>query len=324
MDGIDSNNPVAGIGEFALIDRITAGLARPGFVEVGLGDDAAVVGLTGPRVVVTTDMLVEGRHFRRAWSGPEDVGHRAAAANLADVVAMGADPRALVVAVSLPSEIEISWARQLLTGIADECRTVGAAVVGGDTTETDGGIVISITALGDLAGRQPVLRSGARVGDVVALAGRQGWASAGLTVLSRGFRSPRVLVDALRRPDPPYTSGPEAARVGATSMIDVSDGLVADVRHVAAASGVTVALVSSLLPVDAPLKDTATAFSANPLVWVLTGGDDHSLVATFPPDVEPPVGFQRIGEVVAGDGQVTVDGEPFTDVGGWQHFGSSG
>lgn len=324
MDGIDSNNPVAGIGEFALIDRITAGLARPGFVEVGLGDDAAVVGLTDPRVVVTTDMLVEGRHFRRSWSGPEDIGHRAAAANLADVVAMGADPRALVVAVALPSEIEISWAQHLLAGIADECRTVGAAVVGGDTTETDGGIVISITALGDLAGRKPVLRSGARVGDVVALAGRQGWASAGLTVLSRGFRSPRVLVDALRRPDPPYTSGPEAASVGATSMIDVSDGLVADVRHVAAASGVTVALASSLLPVDAPLKDTATAFSTNPLVWVLTGGDDHSLVATFPPDVEPPVGFRRIGEVVAGDGQVTVDGEPFTELGGWQHFGSSG
>ena len=131
MDGIDNNNPVAGIGEFALIDRITAGLARPGFVEVGLGDDAAVVGLTGPRVVVTTDMLVEGRHFRRSWSGPEDIGHRAAAANLADVVAMGADPRALVVAVALPSEIEISWAQQLLVGIADECRTVGAAVVVG-------------------------------------------------------------------------------------------------------------------------------------------------------------------------------------------------
>ena len=92
----------------------------------------------------------------------------------------------------------------------------------------------------------------------------------------------------------------------------------------ASASGVTVALASSLLPVDAPLKDTATAFSTNPLVWVLTGGDDHSLVATFPPDVEPPVGFRRIGEVVAGDGQVTVDGEPFTELGGWQHFGSSG
>lgn len=324
MDGIDSTTQVSGIGEFALIDLITAGLARPGFVEVGLGDDAAVVGLTGPRVVVTTDMLVEGRHFRRAWSSAADIGHRAAAANLADVVAMGADPRALVVAIALPSESEVSWVQELLDGISDECRGVGAAVVGGDTTATDGGIVLSITALGDLAGRAPVVRSGARVGDVVALAGRQGWASAGLTVLSRGFRSPRVLVDALRRPDPPYASGPEAARVGATSMIDVSDGLVADARHIAAASGVTIALASSLLPVDGPLKDTATAFSADPLLWVLTGGDDHSLVATFPADVEPPVGFRRIGEVVAGDGQVTVDGEPFTEIGGWQHFGPSG
>ena len=120
MDGIDSTTQVSGIGEFALIDLITAGLARPGFVEVGLGDDAAVVGLTGPRVVVTTDMLVEGRHFRRAWSSAADIGHRAAAANLADVVAMGADPRALVVAIALPSESEVSWVQELLDGISDE------------------------------------------------------------------------------------------------------------------------------------------------------------------------------------------------------------
>lgn len=312
---------VADVGEFELIAAMTDGLTAPGFVEVGLGDDAAVLGLTRGRAVLSTDMLVEGRHFRRAWSSAEDIGHRAAAANLADIVAMGADPRALLVAVALPPDTEIAWATELLAGIQAECRLVGAAVVGGDTSSTDGVVVVSITAIGDLGEREPVLRSGARPGDIVALAGRQGWASAGLTVLSRGFRSPRVLVDALRRPEPPYAAGPEAARAGATSMVDVSDGLVADLRHIAVASGVSIALDTGRLPVDAPLKDTATAFSSDPLSWVLTGGDDHSLVATFPPDMPLPPSFTRIGLAVEGAPTVTVDAEEFLGYGGWQHFG---
>ncbi len=313
---------VADVGEFELIAVMTEGMPQPGFVEVGLGDDAAVLGLTRGRAVVSTDMLVEGRHFRRAWSSAEDIGHRAAAANLSDIVAMGADPRALLVAVALPEDTEVQWAADLLSGIQAECAEVGAAVVGGDTSSTEGGVVIAITAIGDLGEREPVQRGGARPGDVVALAGRQGWAAAGLTVLSRGFRSPRVLVDALRRPEPPYSSGPEAARAGATSMVDVSDGLVADLRHIATASGVGIALDTGRLPIDAPLKDTATAFSSDPLTWVLTGGDDHSLVATFPMDVPLPPSFTRIGLVVEGGPTVTVDGEEFLGYGGWQHFGN--
>jgi thiamine-monophosphate kinase len=194
-------------------------------------------------------------------------------------------------------------------------------VVGGDTNSTEGPIVLCATALGDLQGRQPVPRSGARPGEQVALAGRQGWAAAGLTVLSRGFRSPRLLVDALRRPQVPYEAGIRAAESGATSMIDVSDGLLADLGHIATASGVALDLQTPLLPVDEPLRDTAIAFTMDPLKWVLTGGEDHSLAATFPADAHLPEGFRRIGVVAEGSPVVTVDGVEPRGARGWLHFG---
>ena len=307
--------------EFGLIATLTAGLPKPDYVRVGLGDDAAVVDVSHPQVVACTDMLVEGRHFRRAWSSAEDIGHRVAAANLADIVAMGAQPRALLVSIAIPAETETGWAADLIDGIQAEADLVGAAVVGGDTNSTEGPIVLCATALGDLEGRAPVQRSGASPGDQVALAGRQGWAAAGLTVLSRGFRSPRLLVDALRRPEVPYEAGIRAGRAGATAMIDISDGLLADLGHIADASGVAINLETDLLPVDEPLRDTAIAFTIDPVSWVLTGGEDHSLAATFPRDMDLPEGFQLIGHVVEGTPGVTVDGTEPKGARGWLHFG---
>ena len=185
-------------------------------------------------------------------------------------------------------------------------------------------IVIAVTALGDLEGRAPVTRSGARPGDVVALAGRSGWAAAGLAVLGRGFRSPRVLADAHRVPTPPYAAGPEAALAGATAMIDVSDGLVQDAGHVARSSAVVIALRTDLLVVDAPVAEAAAAFSADPLTWVLSGGDDHALLATFPADVVLPPGFHVVGTVRAPTTDepsgVLVDGSVYAGAGGHDHF----
>ncbi|MDQ1247451.1 MAG: thiamine-monophosphate kinase [Actinomycetota bacterium] len=307
--------------EFELIATLTAGLPRPDFVRVGLGDDAAVVEVSAPQVVACTDMVVEGRHFRRAWSSAEDIGHRVAAANLADIVAMGAMPRALLVSIAIPAETETGWAADLIDGIQAEAEIVGAAVVGGDTNSTEGPIVVCATALGDLQGRSAIQRGGARPGDQVALVGRQGWAAAGLTVLSRGFRSPRLLVEALRRPEVPYEAGIRAAESGATAMIDVSDGLLADLGHIATASGVAIDLHTDLLPVDEPLRDTAIAFTMDPLKWVLTGGEDHSLAATFPADAQLPEGFRRIGVVTSGEPTVTVDGAEQRGARGWVHFG---
>ncbi|MGH3657067.1 MAG: thiamine-phosphate kinase, partial [Micromonosporaceae bacterium] len=252
------------------------------------------------------------------WSTAVDVGRRAAAANLADIAAMGATPTALLVALCAPPDLEVKWAHQLADGLGDECARVGASVVGGDISSSPT-LTIAVTALGDLGGVEPVTRSGARPGDVIAYVGRLGWAAAGHTILSRGFRSPKALVEAHRRPAPPYSAGPAAARLGATSMIDISDGLVADLGHVADASGVLMDVRQEAIEIPAAMADAATALGADPYDWALGGGDDHALVATFPPRVELPKQWSAIGRVRDGSG-VTVDGKPYQGTAGWDHF----
>jgi thiamine-monophosphate kinase len=160
---------------------------------------------------------------------------------------------------------------------------------------------------------------GAKEGDVVAVCGRLGWAAAGLAVLGRGFRSPRVVVDAHRRPAPPYPAGPQAAQLGATAMIDVSDGLLADLGHIAECSAVSIDLRSDAFDIPEPLAAVGAALGAHPLGFVLTGGDDHALAATFPPQVELPEQWRVIGAVGAGEG-VSVDGEEYPDAAGHEHF----
>jgi thiamine-monophosphate kinase len=309
---------VARVGEFGLIARVTARLGSGPAVLLGPGDDAAVVSAPDARVVASTDVLVEGRHFRRDWSTALDVGHRAAAANLADIAAMGATPTALLVALCIPADLEVQWAEELADGLGAEAALVGASVVGGDMSASPT-LTIAVTALGDLAGRAPVVRGGARPGDVVALAGRIGYAAAGYTVLSRGFRTPKLLVEAYRRPEVPYLAGPQAARLGATSMIDVSDGLLADLGHVATASGVGIDLRSAAFEVPAQMRDAAHALGVDPYAWVLSGGDDHALVATFPARLALPADWRVIGRVVEGGG-LTVDGRPHKGPAGWDHF----
>ncbi len=316
----DDKDDLACTGEFALIAALGRRLPQGEGVLLGPGDDAAVVAVPDGRVVATVDVLVEGVHFRTDWAAPEAIGRRAAAASLADVAAMGARPTALLVGLAAPRTTPTAWALRLGDGLRDEAALVGASVVGGDVTSADQ-IVVSVTALGDLDGRAPVTRGGARPGDAVAVCGRLGWAAAGLAVLRRGFGSPRSLVEAYRRPEPPYAAGVAAARAGATSLCDVSDGLVADLGHVADASGVEVDLDRSALPVGEPLVAVAAAYGVDPLEWVLTGGDDHALVATFPAGVVRPQGFVVVGVVRAADQpQVLVDGRTWSGPGGHTHF----
>jgi thiamine-monophosphate kinase len=295
-----------GIGEFALIDRVVARLGSSPAVVVGPGDDAAVVAAPDARVVATTDVLVEEVHFRRAWSSAYDVGRKAAAANLADVAAMGARGTALLVGLSAPGDLPVEWALGLADGLRDEAALVGAAVVGGDMVTGDR-VVVAVTALGDLAGRPAVRRGGARAGDAVVLAGRLGWSAAGLRLLRDGRRE-GPLVDAHRRPTPPYDAGPHIAAAGATAMCDVSDGLVADAGHLARASGVVVALDAGRLGDEAVEEDD-----------VLHGGEDHALLATLPPGVALPPGWRCIGRVSAGRPAVLLDGRP-VEPRGWEHF----
>ncbi|HET6563027.1 MAG TPA: thiamine-phosphate kinase [Marmoricola sp.] len=314
---------LADLGEFGVIEALTRGFAQGADVLLGPGDDAAVVAVDGGRVVVSTDVLVDGRHFRRDWASASDVGHRAAGQSLSDLNAMGGRTTGIVVGLAAPADLEVAWLLDLGRGLAEECALVGASVVGGDLTRSEV-LTICVTALGVVEG-EPLRRDGARAGDVVALRGRQGWAAAGLAVLGRGFRSPRAVVEAYRRPEIQYGGGAEAVAAGATSLVDVSDGLLADLGHVAAASGVVVDLRSEAFVVDEPLRAVGAALGVDPLTFVLGGGDDHALAGTFPSGTELPAGWTRIGEVLdAGEGapehRVTVDGAAYEGATGFRHF----
>jgi thiamine-monophosphate kinase len=307
------------VGEFGLIGELTQRFSQSNAVVVGPGDDAAAV-KTGAVTIASMDLLVQDRHFRLDWSSAADIGHKAAAANLSDVNAMGGHPTALLVGLGAPASLEVAWALEFAGAMADEAASVGASIVGGDLTQADR-IIIAVTVLGECP-HGPVLRSGARPGDVLAHAGRQGWADAGYAVLARGFKSPRAVVEAHRRPAPPYGAGAQAALVGATSMIDVSDGMLQDLGHIAEASRVAIDVESSGFELPEPVQSVGAAMGVDPMRLVLTGGDDYGLLATFPPGVGPPAPWRVVGRVLDdGDpGAVTVDGQPYDESTGHRHF----
>jgi thiamine-monophosphate kinase len=319
---------MAALGEFGLIAALSRWLPPDSRTLVGIGDDAAVLAAPDGRVVASTDFLLEGRHFRRDWSSGTDVGRKAAARSLIDVAAMGAVPTGLLVALAAPPDLPVTWARDLTEGLAAECARAGAAVVGGDTARAESVLLVT-TVLGDLAGRAPVLRSGAAPGDLVAVTGPLGHAAAGLALLRAG-RPEGPLVAAQLRPQPPYDAGPQAADLGATAMIDISDGLLADLGHIASASGVLIDLSSDWLSPGEDLQAAARSFfgrtgrGATPeytpaLTWVLSGGEDHALAATFKPDTALPPRWTVVGQVSEGLG-VLVDGQAWAGEAGWDHF----
>ncbi|NUP69487.1 MAG: thiamine-phosphate kinase [Nonomuraea sp.] len=311
---------VGDLGEFGVVNRIAARLPQGEGVMLGPGDDAAMVAAPDGRVVVSTDLLIESRHFRREWSSGHDVGRKAAAQNLADIAAMGAVPTSIVVGLGIPADLPVAWLDALTDGFREECAVVGASVVGGDITRSEA-VVIGVTALGDLGGRAPVKRSGARPGQVVAVAGRLGYAAAGWALLAAGAPVDDVLeevVAAHRRPCPPYAEGPRAAALDVSAMLDVSDGLVQDLGHVARASGVRLELDPEAFAVGEPVAAAAKELGQDPLEWVLTGGEDHALAAVFPPEVRLPPSWQVVGRVVEGEGVLVYGRE--MGRGGWDHF----
>lgn len=332
------------LDEAALLARIFPVYAdatpRPwASVPVGPGDDAAVVGAPSATVVATTDGMVRGRDWRDDWSSGHDVGVKVAVQNLADIGAMGAEPTALLVSLVADPDTAAAWVLDLARGIASVAEDAGAPVVGGDLSSGPPGVlVVTVTALGDLRGRRPVLRSGARPGDVVAVCGSLGRSGGGLALhLADGpapgggdperQRAAAGLMAAHRAPRAPWEAGPVAADAGATALIDVSDGLVTDLGRVARASAVAVDLDGAVL---------RERFAAGPLTLclgadealrqVLAGGEEHSLVGCFPAGTDvaalPGAPWTVIGvvrEPGAAGTRVTVDGD-LPDARGWDHF----
>lgn len=300
-----------------MLERIFPRLPAATSALLGPGDDAAVVAAPDGRFVVTTDMMIHGPDFRLAWSTPHDLGWKAAASNLSDVAAMGAVPTALVVAIAAPADSPVALLEGIADGLRDACAALapGCGVVGGDLS-VSATLTLAVTAFGDLEGRAPVLRSGASVGDVVAVAGVLGEAAASLGLLftegvdASGNPDAR-LAERLRdrtaaqlAPVPPISAGRVAAIAGATAMLDLSDGLAIDSARLARASGVGIDFAASSLGADPELA--------------LGGGEDHSLFASFPPEVPLPEGFRRIGICVEGVG-LTVDGVPHNSS-GWDPY----
>ena len=273
-------------------------------VLVGIGDDAAVIKASLTPIALASDMAVEGTHFSRNWSSLYEVGAKITAANLADIFAVGGRPEYLLVNAALPKSITVEEAQELALGIADEAALVGASVVGGDLAYSEK-IVISISAFGAVG--RPILRSGAKVGDRVVVSKLPGESASGLEFLKRG------VLDAAsnhhRHPTVDYQSA-QAISAIAHSMIDISDGLVSELSHIASASSVGIAIERDLLASSSDYADlarVATDLGVDVWQWVLHGGEDHVFLATIPRETSVPKGFLVIGEVIEGS-RVTVDG----------------
>ena len=316
------------LGESESLRRATAHFRTGEAVEVGSGDDAAVVRQSEPRFVVTTDTMVEGRDFRKDFSTGFDLGYKAVASNLADVVAMGAKPTSLVVALVTPGDTPVSWLEDFAKGVqsgidelAPEAAIVGGDLAGGEST------VIAVTAHGDLEGRKPILRSAAKAGDRVCIAGTLGKAAAGLDLLLSGDKSLadayEELVSVQLRPKPPLSLVLQTQSI--VAMMDISDSLALDCYRLAKASGVKIEIDSSALHgYEAVLELAAQSIIsrgrvANPGDWVLFGGEDHSFLALFR-EGDSPKGFRQLGVVSEGAG-VFLDGEPL-EPRGWDSTGA--
>ncbi|PPG10370.1 MULTISPECIES: thiamine-phosphate kinase [unclassified Rathayibacter] len=333
----DRSPTLAELSEGEVLARVLARLGGPGAETlVGPGDDCAVLRAPDGRFVVTTDMMVHGPDFRLAWSSPADLGWKAAASNLADVAAMGARPTGLVVALAAPQSLGVDVLEGIAGGLAAGCAAMapGCGVVGGDLSAS-ATLTLAITAFGSLDGRPPVLRSGARPGDVLAVAGPLGRAGLGLRLLFEQARrdgepsadlAARLrerhpsLLEAQLRPTAPISAG-EAAGGTATAMMDVSDGVVLDARRMARASGVAIDLdpaavdvhARGLTGVEGVDLDLARAL-------VLGGGEDHAMLACFPPAAALPEGFVPLGVVREGDPEVRLGGVALEGRGGWDPY----
>jgi thiamine-monophosphate kinase len=305
------------LGESEALAQIIPLLPTAPSVILGPGDDSAILSVPDSRVVISTDMMIEGPDFRWDWSSPEQVGWKAIASNAADIAAMGATPAAFQISVAAPESTRIGVLLGIARGVSDAIAELAplSGVSGGDLSRAPV-VTLSVTVLGDLGGRAPVTRSGAKPGDVLAVAGELGLSHRGLIALQEAGGDPEVIAtlkasDAAvahhLAPHPPIHLGVVANDAGATAMMDISDGLWMDATRMAKSSGVMVELSP-----DYPWDEAS-----------LMGGEDHGLLATFPATATLPEGFVVIGSIreVSATPGVHLEGvELGSRPGGWDPF----
>jgi thiamine-monophosphate kinase len=286
-------------------------------VQVGIGDDAAVIKSSNNKLVATVDMAVEDIHFNKKWSTPFQIGAKLTTANLADIFAMGAIPKYLLVAAGISELNNSETVTELAKGIRSVADKFEVTVIGGDLSKSEK-MTLSITALGELSD-QPILRSGARVGDLIYLSSLTGLSAAGLAILNRELDRPRYVVEAHLNPK---LVAPEKLIKVATSMCDVSDGLATDASHLSYASNVNFNLSKDLISQAADFKDLAELakeLSEDVFDWILTGGEDHFFLATVGKENESNELGIQIGSVGKGEGKLLLDGVEIKKT-GYQHF----
>ena len=286
-------------------------------VQVGIGDDAAVIKSSSNKLVATVDMAVEDIHFNKKWSTPFQIGAKLTTANLADIFAMGAIPKYLLVAAGISELNNSETVTELAKGIRSVADKFEVTVIGGDLSKSEK-MTLSITALGELSD-QPILRSGARVGDLIYLSSLTGLSAAGLAILNRELDRPRYVVEAHLNPK---LVAPEKLIKVATSMCDVSDGLATDASHLSHASNVNFNLSKDLISQAADFKDLAELakeLGEDVFDWILTGGEDHFFLATVGKENESNELGIQIGSVGKGEGKLLLDGVEIKKT-GYQHF----
>jgi thiamine-monophosphate kinase len=332
---------VSGFTEEELIEVLRKLLAgEEAGVELGVGDDAAVVEVGPGPVVLTADMLVEGVHFDRATTSPRDLGYKALAVNVSDVAAMGGSPRHALVCLGLSAEVEMRWVVELYGGIREAAGEYAVSVVGGDTSRSER-VVVAVALTGRVPPGGAVRRSGARPGDRLVVTGSLGAAAGGLRLArasgqagaALGTDWGRALLSAHFRPTARVGEGQALARAGATAMIDISDGLARDLSRLCRESEVGARLRLADLPVAGALRALARVLPVDPLELALGGGEDYELLAALPPDAVARAAdrlaerfgtpLTEVGEVVPGRGVVAVEAdgaERPLEPAGWDHF----
>ena len=280
------------MGEFELLARVRERLPAAGRQTVlGSGDDAAVT-LPEGATATSVDALIDGVHFRRRWSSLGQVGHKALAVALSDLAAMGAEAGEAYVVLGVPEDLDEDGCLELLDGMAALATRTGTTLAGGDVTRAPV-LTLAMTVVGHAPRAEDlVTRAGARPGDALVVSGELGGAAAGLRLLEEGDRS-SPLVKRQLEPEPRLAEGGMLAKAGATAMIDLSDGLGGDAKHLAKASGVALRIDAAALPLADGVTDLELAVS---------GGEDYELLAAISGDRIPAGPFTAIGEVVAGEG----------------------
>ncbi|WP_431711884.1 thiamine-phosphate kinase [Glutamicibacter uratoxydans] len=332
-----SDRTISELGENGILQVILPILSSSS-PNLGPGDDAGALAVNTGEVLVSVDTIVENQDFRLRWpSGWQhhafDIGWKSMAQNLSDINAMGGRTTGVVISLSLPGNTTESWIKGFADGVAQALKSLSSSVppiLGGDLSLSTE-ISVTTTVLGEVK-EHKVLRSGAQAEQVVAVAGRVGMSAAGLALLEHPEsqqhwgRSMRRLIASQCRPVPPLESGPRAAQAGASAMLDLSDGLIIDAGRLAVASGVAIEIDSAVLgEFTERLEPAAELLGIEPLQWVLYGGEDFGILATFPDEAAVPEEFVIIGKTIAmrnGCPAVYIDGEKMAESQGFDHFAS--